>query len=351
MTLLLFDGFDRYSATSELSDYGLDWVNIGTVNISTTVPRGTGNSIEMPSNGSMNTPIGDIVGDGTTIICGAHFRWTSTAEGNIRAPFVINDSRTGTLFNNLCTLSINTTTDLLEFRRGRFDGTILATGTTALVSDTWYFIELKVKVNNSTGLFEVKLDGAVEIAEQTGLDTQGETASVPQYLYLGADSSGDDFFVDNFYMLDTATTPNNTYLGEVDIKMLRPNGDSSVAWTAVGAGTTNSDRVDEANPNDGDTTYVEAATTTTKDLYTLEDTGTTNDVFSVKLTTTSRREGSLGKRLEPIISVSATEQSEIFHLTANYIPSISYFDTSDGASTEWTAAALDSALIGYSVDT
>lgn len=346
MTMVVFDGFDRYSTIGELPDYGVPWVIYGSPVTSTTVPSGTGNSIDV-SDSAIQLELPDF--GGLTYIVGGNFRFKEVGN-SLGYTFSISETITSINLTTQLTLAVSSISNKLEVLRGNTAGTILATGTTVILPDTWYYIEFKFNVHNTTGLFEVKLDGLVEIAEQTGLDTQDRTNNTCLALSVNRESTNsNDQFVDNLYVLDTATTPNDSYIGPCDIKMLDVTGDSSVAWTPTGAGTTNADRVDEANPHDGDTTYVASSVLNDKDLYTLEDSSAGIVVSGVKLVTIAKKTDAGTKDIDTLISVSATEQANTKSLTTSYVGYADYFDTSDGGTTEWTKTTLDSALIGVEV--
>lgn len=70
------------------------------------------------------------------------------------------------------------------------------------------------------------------------------------------------------YVLDGTGTTNNDFLGDINVRTLKPNGDASVAMTRSG-GTTNAENVDNipVSADWDDTSYVESGTSTTKDLY------------------------------------------------------------------------------------
>lgn len=344
MTLLIFDGFDRYSDDTELPDYGVPWTNTVTTAISTTVPRGAGNSLDL-NNSNAYLTLSEFGGE--TYIVGFHYRIEIFDTGTDPILCITTASSGSLSIDTQLSILLNSTSKKIEVRRGHTAGTLLATGAVELIVDEWYYIEFKFKVHSSTGIYAVKLNGIEDIAEQTSQNTQNEISNSCLRLQFGETSQ---VRIDNLYVLDTVATPNNTYLGEVDIKMLDVTGDNSVAWTKSG-GANNYILVDDPNPHDSDTTYVETDVATTKDLFDLENSGTTDSIYSVKLVTVARKTDTAAREIDTIISVSATEQTNTKSLVSTYTAFIDYYDTSDGGTTAWTNTTLDSALTGFELTT
>ena len=63
------------------------------------------------------------------------------------------------------------------------------TSTNKLVKDTWYFIELKFVVHDTTGSFELRLDGET-ILSRSNIDTKGTDASLTQFRWQGINTTG-----------------------------------------------------------------------------------------------------------------------------------------------------------------
>jgi len=143
-------------------------------------------------------------------------------------------------------------------------GTTLATGTTGVPANAWTYIELKVVVSATVGTVEVRLNGASAAeCSGTGLNTGA----------LDIDNIGLWWVVtylntyDDIYVVDTSgSAPTNTWLGEVRVSTLIPNGNgANTAWT--GAYTD----WDDITSADDDTTYVSSSTPGDRETSTLTD--------------------------------------------------------------------------------
>ncbi|KRT69321.1 MAG: hypothetical protein XU15_C0011G0147 [candidate division NC10 bacterium CSP1-5] len=144
-------------------------------------------------------------------------------------------------------------------------GTLVATGSVAIQLNTWYLVEVRIKIADAGGVLEVKVDGTVDATfsgdTKPGADT---TFNLIYILHTGASV----WRIDDFALNDTAGGVDDGYPGDGKVVMLTPNGngDSSQLVGNDGNSVDNYLLVDEI-PSDSDTTYVESATATEKDLY------------------------------------------------------------------------------------
>ena len=145
-------------------------------------------------------------------------------------------------------------------------------GTTTLVEvitgwtyQTWYLMEIYVRIHDTTGQVIVKWDG-VEIINFTGDTRNGGAGTVNG---LGSSSGGaTTFWFDDFAFNDTSGGADNSWCGDGKIIALVPNGDNSVQWLGSDGDTTNNYAlVDEIPPSGSD--YVRATGSAYTDIYNL----------------------------------------------------------------------------------
>lgn len=135
-------------------------------------------------------------------------------------------------------------------------GTVV--GTSTCRHWEWFLLEWHLKVADSGGISEVKIDGETRITF-TG-DTKPGTDQ-----YIGKLVIGSDIAIDDIAVNDTSGTENNSWCGDGRIFALIPSGDYSVQWSRSG-GSANYEMVDE-RPPDGDTTYIYTDTAGNVDKY------------------------------------------------------------------------------------
>ena len=184
------------------------------------------------------------------------------------------------------------TTGIIQLRLGSTTGTILQTspGSVAISHLQYAYVEVRATIADSGGTCIVKVNG-VEAINYTGDTKNAGTTTTIDEIGFAATSviSGGYVYWDDFYVLDgtdaTAATgrPDNTFLGDVRVEALRPNGNGALSqWVGSdGNSTDNYLLVDEVPANATD--YTGTATAGNRDLWTLEDvTAGAQAVFGVQ---------------------------------------------------------------------
>lgn len=212
-----------------------------------------------------------IGGTEATIIAGAAFFFRTFPSGagisNARGLFSFLEG--GTKHVDLRT---DNSGKLMVSRNGTQIG---STGATTLSLNTWYYIEFKATIHDTTGSFEVRINEVVEnMGTTTGLDTRNGGTGYIDHVIFGNDiqSLSNFWYGDDFYALDTQTVdpdqPNNTYLGDIAVRTLLPSGAGNTTQMTPSTGS-NYACVDEAAPDTTD--YVSETTTGEKDTYAMGD--------------------------------------------------------------------------------
>jgi len=148
-----------------------------------------------------------------------------------------------------------------------------AASTRVLRADRWYYIEGKMTVSNTLGtadlILRVNEEQWIQVDSGDSVQTDNEWAEVFALGPFGNNHGIMDF--DDFYILDdNGVAPYNTFLGDVRVDTIRPdgNGNSSQFVGSDGNSTDNYLLVDEET-QDGDTTYIKSSTPGDTDLTTM----------------------------------------------------------------------------------
>ena len=181
---------------------------------------------------------------------------------------------------------INYATDrLLQAQVGT---TTQDTGTIAISLDTWYLIEVHIKIDDATGVIETKVDG-VDDATFSG-DTKPGADTYFDNLYFVSTGGGLGDAVNNnlddIGINDTAGGVDDSWLGDGRIIVIKPNGDTATLQLTPSAAVDHNTLVDDI-PADGDTTYVEGSVVDERDIYDLEACGL-GDVIITRIWTEAR---------------------------------------------------------------
>src|SRR3972149_6225726 len=174
----------------------------------------------------------------------------------------------------LGTLKRNTTSKFLELYTST--ATLVATGDIAIQASTWYVIEVHVKIDDTTGALDVRVDG-VDDAAFAGDTKPGAETTFNTLRYHGGSNTS---YYDDLAMNDTNGSVDNSWCGDGKIILLKPNanGDSSQWDGSDGNQVDNYLLVDDI-PSDDDTTYVQSAILANKDLYNLAASGLSDVVI------------------------------------------------------------------------
>ena len=252
-------------------------------------------------------------------------------------------------------LQLDSTRHLLVTRGGNGSGTtIISAGSTVLTANVYYYLEMKAVIDDSpNGSVEVRINGVTELNQGT-LDTRnaGAAASVNRFRIGGwNDANLVTCRWDDLYFLDDQGSTNNTFLGDVRVEALFPNGNGNTS-NLVGSDSNSTDNyllVDEATSND-DTDYVESSTVGDKDTYAYTNlTPTSGTVYAVRPVLVARKSDAGARSVCSVARLSGTEVD-----SANASLSQSYQNLSDIRETKpgggaWSVSDVNSAEFGMKV--
>jgi len=225
-----------------------------------------------------------------------------------------------------------TSSNFLQVRNAA--GTAVVTGATAIGAG-WHYIEFKIFVNGASGTCEVHLDGITEIASTTG-NFGSTNIGLARLLSPSNNVSQDDF-----YVLDTSGSVNNTFLGDVRIDYVAPDGAGAhTQWTPSGGGN-NYQKVNEGPPPDGDTSYVSDSTPGDIDTYTFTNVDGGANVHGVQLHLYARKDDAATRQIAPVARQSSTDYvGTTKTLTTNYDYASQLYDL-DPSGSAWTATTVN----------
>lgn len=153
-------------------------------------------------------------------------------------------------------------------------GGINVTCPTILSPGTWYYVEAKVVVHNSTGQLSLRVDEGATVSSAVGDTSVTGANQADRVRFSGNTGTGPGNFTvdfDDIYILDgtvgAGSDPCNDMLGDMRVESLLPdsNGANSMFIGADADSIDNFAQVDEASPDL--VTYVESAVSGAKDTY------------------------------------------------------------------------------------
>ena len=226
-----------------------------------------------------------------------------------------------------------------NFQAKRGDGTILATGTTTIDSQVWILVEVRYKPADSGGVFQVKVNGILDI-DYTGNTTSG--GSSVNKIALGTNNFNYGIgYYDNIIVDDAS------WIGDTKIQAIKPTAaGNSTQWDPSSG--SNWDCVDERPPSDTDYNYTNAADEL--DLFTFSDlSGSIEEIKCVQVQARAKYEGApaatklqLGVRLSSTNYFSASKD-----LTTAFKQHYHLWEQDPSTSSAWTASGVNAAGFGY----
>lgn len=368
MALLFMDSFDHYATADLLTKWtatsaggsGSPAPTIGAVGRHSS----NGLSLKSPSNaGNAGPHYTKILAPGdATIICGVAFNpVTSVALYSGGA----DPETTGAPNCCTCVMAVRLSGAVQAFLRVNLDGTLsayrgpassgngtlLATSSATLAAATYNYLEVKITIHGSAGVFIVRLNGnPTPIINFTG-NTQSQGSATWNEIRLGrvstSPSSNQEAQWDDLYVLDgTGVAPWNAFLGDVRVDARFPTGAGATAgWTpSTGA---NYAAVDETAPN-GDTDYVSATTVPVTDSYVTQDAPVAGaTIFGVQHCLSFKKVDAGTCAVAPLVRIGGTDYvgADLFPATA-YAYGLQVAQVSPATSAQWSESEFNGAEFG-----
>ena len=207
--LLHMDGFDSYATTGDLAQEGYSF----NASLSTTAGRYGGGAVTMYGYGqyvqwtASGAPM-------TEIWTGFAFNCQNPSYGNTQMIMLISPSGAE------ASIYYNPSINLWTAYRGN-GSTVLGTATYAIGAYMYHWIEIHYKISTTVGIFELWIDGN-QVMNFTGVNTSSSGGT--SFTTIGLSTL--NAWTDDFYVLDTTGTYNNTRLGDSRIETLRPQSDA-----------------------------------------------------------------------------------------------------------------------------
>ncbi len=221
-------------------------------------------------------------------------------------------------------------------------GTTLFTSTNTVSVGVWYFIEFKATIHNTTGVYEVKVNGTSTnwIPQQTGANTRGtgsnNSANQAQYGLNG----GPILNLDDVWVGDD-------FPGQGRIFTARPAavGNSSAWASSYG---TNWGAVGDILP-DGDTTFVQDSTSGHIDLHIFDELPVgSGTIVGIQHNLWARQDTGAQRQIRPKIRSGGTNYSGASVNTGgSYTDFTEAVNNDPNTSAAWTVSGFNAAEFGY----
>jgi hypothetical protein len=226
-------------------------------------------------------------------------------------------------------------------------GAVQATGTTILATSTWYFIEMIVTFNSTTGAFHLKLNNNDEIVA-TNINTVTTANNTGNRFALWA---AGPVLWDDFRIFDTTGTFNNDFIGDMKIETLFASGPGVYTQFAPTPNTNaNWQNVSEIAVDD-DVTYNSATTAGNQDAYTFHPLSVIlSNVHGVGVNIVQRKDNPASKTATQLTHIGGSDfLGNTTSTLDSYYTNEKLYDVNPATSLPWTVTDLTNAQFGIRV--
>lgn len=274
----------------------------------------------------------------STIIFGARFKLDILSSSNEIISFI--DDATPQ-----CEVRIKSDGSIAVYR----SSTEIAVSATSLVSiDTWFYLEVKIVFNNTTGSVVAKLNGTERI-NQTGLDT---CVSANEYITkIRLYSNGDHVYVDDLYICNTSGSVNNDFYGDISIATLYPTSDGTYTNFTPSTGSDHYALVDDPQLV-SDTDHNESSTIGHKDSYGMTTFSETGIIKAVQVCAAVKNTSTGTMNVQTLCRSGITPADNFgsnFALSQTMKGAITIHEKEPTDDVAWTAAKINAAEFGLKV--
>jgi hypothetical protein len=281
---------------------------------------------------------------GATAILGFGFRVnTAIPAGNFPICMVMRGS------TELITVT-GSATGTISVRRGGVSGTVLSTSVSTISHSTYYYGELKVTLNDTTGSYDFLING-VSFTSGSGTDTLASGAATWDGIVLGGVNVAVTYTIDfdDVYVCDGSSGSNNDFLGDHRIVcVVASSGNGTNADWSTSTGSDHGALVDDNPPSVSD--YNQSGTVGQRDTYNFAALGVSGTVKAVQTVNLLKSDVAGLRTVVPAIRVASTNyDGNGSVLGSDWSYQTEVHITNPNTVAAWTVSEIDSAEFGVKV--
>lgn len=361
MAFLFCDSFDHYQQSDMPKKWDVLSGTLGThmgLTQDLTAPGG-GNAYYVAAinaNSWINRQLATTTTGYSTMIVGTWFQVTAFGQNSTTNAILSISDDGGTTIQ--CSVGFTAAGRIGVYRGGATSGTLLGTlSTNVLQMNTWYHIEMKATIHNTTGQYEVRVNGSsVGWVPQSAANQNTRNGSVNQGsgLAIYAQPNQNSMKFKSPYALDTSGTVGNDFIGPCRVAILRP-GAAGTTTNFNGMGGSNYAAVDEQYM-DWDYTFTQATSVSSIDTYVTDDvpSATTASIIGLQHVIACKQEPGAARTFGGVTRIGSTNYvatSQWINAPTSWMFMCQPMPLSPATSAQWTVAEVNAAEFGYKVVT
>jgi hypothetical protein len=220
--------------------------------------------------------------------------------------------------------------------------TVLATSTEVFTTGVVYHLGLKVTVNDTTGAYDLYLNGSTLLFSATNVDTRnGGTSGVINTVAFILTATNQSAYIDDFYIHDCSNSaPYNDLLGDVYVETNVPASNGAFTQWSVSGAATQPEAVDEATAND-DTDYITESVSTERHTFVFDAlTGSPADIYGVKYNAVARKDDASSVQYQITLRSSSEDNDDgtVISPASSYEHKSEYWSLDPSTGNQFTAA-------------
>ncbi|MGV1017445.1 MAG: hypothetical protein ACOYBW_08720 [Fluviibacter phosphoraccumulans] len=228
---------------------------------------------------------------------------------------------------------------------------VVSTATFSL--STWYWVQLKVVIHDTTGSIELRDSSGNVLCSATNVDTKPGTPNTPGRIRVGSGSdwSPGSAYLTDLHVWDDTGSICNTWTNPSQVDTFLPNGAGSSAQFTPSAGA-NWQCVDEAQATSAEFVSTAGENTGYKDLYTFANLSAVPDaIYSVFVTAQVNKDNAGPGKLKLDVLSGATAASSAVQTPAESGDTrvAAVFEADPATSAAWDQTGFNAAEFGFEV--
>lgn len=239
----------------------------------------------------------------------------------------------------------NATGELQLYRGGALVATTSGLG---ISTSTWYNVQMKIKCHNTTGEYEIKVDGST-VLSATGVDTRAGGNNYHDVCMLRTFAARAPSF-DDWYVCDGSGSINNDFLGVCKVARIDPDGDDTANWTTSTPSANHYENV-SGTVTDDDTSYLEETSANTTDLFDYENLAGYSNILGIQVCTECRETDATSFSIKTPIESGGNQYDDSAQIIASpgYRTKVRIEGTDPDTGALWTESGLNATKFGIKV--
>lgn len=220
----------------------------------------------------------------------------------------------------------------------------------SIPTNTWIYLEFKATIDNSSGSWEVRVNGDSK-GSQSGTDTQQTgNAYITSVMVSMFGIGGSTHWLDDIYIFDDSGSFNNDFVGDVHVEAIFPDGAGYLTqWAGFPVdGDANWEKVDDSSPDD-DASFVATSGVGNIDSYDFGSLVTlSGSVYCLQVNAWAKKDDVGSRTLNAITRPLATTYSGDVPISLGntYGYNIFVFETNPETAGYWTIAEINASEFG-----